>query len=284
MKFGITIPNNWGVEDPQQVLDMGPRAEELGFDSLWVMDHLFNVAHVRSRIYDKPYYHPMSVLSYLAATTKRAMLGTSVLVLPYHNPVELAKYAATLDQISGGRLTLGVGAGATTEEFELLGIPLRSRGTLTDESIAIMKELWTSARPSFKSSRWNIEETIFTPKPKQTPHIPFWIGGSSPAALRRAAQVGDGWHPSGISPEDFSLGAREIREQAAAAGRDPASLTMSVRVDVNPSSDLGQLAATLAAYETAGVEHVVLAIATGDMSVINNLADRMANEVIPQVR
>ena len=284
MKFGITIPNNWGVEDPQQVLDMGPRAEELGFDSLWVMDHLFNVAHVRSRIYDKPYYHPMSVLSYLAATTKRAMLGTSVLVLPYHNPVELAKYAATLDQISGGRLTLGVGAGATTEEFELLGIPLRSRGTLTDESIAIMKELWTSARPSFKSSRWNIEETIFTPKPKQTPHIPFWIGGSSPAALRRAARDGDGWHPSGISPEGFSLGAREIREQAAAAGRDPASLTMSVRVDVNPSSDLGQLAATLAAYETAGVEHVVLAIATGDMSVINNLADRMANEVIPQVR
>ena len=284
MQFGITIPNNWGVEDPQQVLDMGPRAEELGFDSLWVMDHLFNVAHVRSRIYDKPYYHPMSVLSYLAATTKRAMLGTSVLVLPYHNPVELAKYAATLDQISGGRLTLGVGAGATTEEFELLGIPLRSRGTLTDESIAIMKELWTSARPSFKSSRWNIEETIFTPKPKQTPHIPFWIGGSSPAALRRAARDGDGWHPSGISPEDFSLGAREIKEQAAAAGRDPASLTMSVRVDVNPSSDLGQLAATLAAYETAGVEHVVLAIATGDMLVINNLADRMANEVIPQVR
>ena len=284
MKFGITIPNNWGVEDPQQVLDMGPRAEELGFDSLWVMDHLFNVAHVRSRIYDKPYYHPMSVLSYLAATTKRAMLGTSVLVLPYHNPVELAKYAATLDQISGGRLTLGVGAGATTEEFELLGIPLRSRGTLTDESIAIMKELWTSARPSFKSSRWNIEETIFTPKPKQTPHIPFWIGGSSPAALRRAARDGDGWHPSGISPEDFSLGAREIREQAAAAGRDPASLTMSVRVDVNPSSDLGQLAATLAAYQTSGVEHVVLAIGTGDTLVINNLADRMANEVIPQVR
>lgn len=284
MNFGITIPNNWGVEDPQEVLDMGPRAEELGYDSLWVMDHLFNVAHVRSRIYDKPYYHPMSVLSYLAATTRRAMLGTSVLVLPYHNPVELAKYAATLDQISGGRLTLGVGAGATTEEFELLGIPLRSRGTLTDESIAIMKELWTNSRPSFKSSRWNIEETIFTPKPKQAPHIPFWIGGSSPAALRRAAHSGDGWHPSGISPEDFSLGAREIREQAAAAGRDPASLTMSVRVDVAPSSDLGQLAATLAAYQTAGVEHVVLAIGTGDMSVINSLADGIANEVIPQLR
>ncbi len=284
MKFGITIPNNWGVEDPQQVLDLGPRAEELGFDSLWVMDHLFNVAHVRSRIYDKPYYHPMSVLSYLAATTKRPMLGTSVLVLPYHNPVELAKYTATLDQISGGRVTLGVGAGATTEEFELLGIPLRSRGALTDESIAIMKELWTNSRPTFKSSRWNIEETIFTPKPKQTPHIPFWIGGSSPAALRRAAQAGDGWHPSGISPEAFSLGAREIREQAAAAGRDPSSLTMSVRVDVDLAGDLGQMAATLAAYQNAGVEHAVLAIATGDTTAINSLADRIANEVIPQFR
>ena len=99
MKIGVTIPNNWGVEDPQQVLALGPVAEELGFDSLWVMDHLFNTGYIRERLEDKPYYHPLGTLTYLAATTKRVTLGTSVLVLPYHNPVELAKYAATLDQM-----------------------------------------------------------------------------------------------------------------------------------------------------------------------------------------
>ncbi len=125
MKFGVTIPNNWGVEDPQQVLEFGPLAEGLGYDSVWVMDHLFNTGYIRERLEDKPYYHPMATLSYLAATTSKVTLGTSVLVLPYHNPVELAKYAATLDQISGGRVTLGVGVGAMTEEFDALGISMR---------------------------------------------------------------------------------------------------------------------------------------------------------------
>jgi alkanesulfonate monooxygenase SsuD/methylene tetrahydromethanopterin reductase-like flavin-dependent oxidoreductase (luciferase family) len=116
MQFGVTIPNNWGITDPQQVVALGPMAEDLGYDSIWVMDHLFNTGYIRERLDDKPYYHPLATLSYLAATTKHVALGTSVLVLPYHNPVELAKYTATLDQLSGGRVILGVGVGAMTEE------------------------------------------------------------------------------------------------------------------------------------------------------------------------
>jgi len=140
MRFGVTIPNNWGIADPGQVLAMGPLAESLGYDSVWVMDHLLNSGYIRERLDDRPYYHPLATLSYLAATTKRAALGTSVLVLPYHNPVELAKYAASLDQMSGGRVILGVGAGAMTEEFEVLGVPFRQRGALTNECMAIMTE------------------------------------------------------------------------------------------------------------------------------------------------
>lgn len=140
-QFGVTIPNNWGVENPHDVLALGPQAEQMGYDSLWVMDHLFNVGYIRERLDDRPYYHPMAMLSYMSSTTERVALGTSVLVLPYHNPVELAKYAATLDRISGGRVVLGVGAGAMTEEFEALGVPMRERGSLTNESIAIMREL-----------------------------------------------------------------------------------------------------------------------------------------------
>jgi probable F420-dependent oxidoreductase len=169
----------------------------------------------------KPYYHPLATLSHLSATTRRVILGTSVLVLPYHNPVELAKYTASLDQMSGGRVTLGVGAGAMAEEFEALGIPMRQRASLTNECIAIMKELWTNPDPSYHSRRWNFSDLKFSPKPLQRPHIPLWIGGSSPGALKRAATAGNGWHPSGVSPEEYSIGRREIQELAKAAGRDP---------------------------------------------------------------
>ena len=297
MKFGVTVPNNWGVEDPQQVLEVGRRAEELGYDSVWVMDHLFNTGYIRERLEDRPYYHPLTTLSHLSALTNRVALGTSVLVLPYHNPVELAKYAASLDQMSGGRVILGVGAGAMTEEFQSLGIPMAQRGSLTNESIAIMKELWTHSNPSYHSPRWDFSELYFSPKPRQQPHIPLWIGGSSPGALRRAARVGDGWHPSGLSAEEFSLGRQEIREQAMEAGRDPDSLAWSVRLDVEvtpgPSSaraanrsrlagDPQQIIAGVSAYQQAGVEHVVLALNSGEVPRLLSLMEDIAEKVLPR--
>jgi probable F420-dependent oxidoreductase len=264
------------------------------------MDHLFNNGYIRERLDDKPYYHPLATLSYLAATTRQAMLGTSVLVLPYHNPVELAKYAATLDHMSGGRVTLGVGVGAMTEEFAALGVPFRQRGALTNECIAVMKELWTNQDPSYHSSRWHFSDLKFSPKPLQKPHIPLWIGGSSPGARRRAATVGDGWHPSGMSPEEFRVGREEVRTLAAAAGRDPNALTMSIRVEVEahggassqraqnrsrlPGDDVEQMSAGIMAYQNAGVEHVVLALNTGDVVRIRSLMEDIARQVIPQFR
>jgi probable F420-dependent oxidoreductase len=300
MKFGVTIPNNWGIDDPQQVLALGPLAEELGYDSISVMDHLFNVGYIRERLDDKPYYHPLATISYLASTTKQIMLGTSVLVLPYHNPVELAKYTATLDRMSCGRVTLGVGAGGMTEEFEALGIPFRQRGVLTNECIAVMKELWTNPDASYHSRRWNFSDLKFSPKPLQKPHIPLWIGGSSPAAMRRAATMGDGWHPSGMSPEEFSQGREEVRKLATAAGRDPDDLAMSLRVEVEahggpssqraqnrtrlPGDDVEQMIAGIRAYQSAGVEHIVLALNSGDIPRITALMQDIAQRVMPQCR
>ncbi len=300
MKFGVTIPNNWGIEDLQQVLALGPVAEALGYDSIWVMDHLFNNGYIRERLDDKPYYHPLATLSYLSATTSRVALGTSVLVLPYHNPVELAKYTATLDQMSGGRVVLGVGVGAMAEEFEALGVLMRQRGTLTNESIAIVKELWTNPDPSYTSRRWNFADLKFSPKPVQKPHMPLWIGGSSAGALQRTATMGDGWHPSGMSPEAFGKGRQELQTLTAAAGRDPATLTMSARVEVEvhggPSSDRAQNRARLPrdnpaqmidgirAYQNAGVEHIVLALNSGDIPRLNELMETIAQQVIPQFR
>ena len=299
MKFGVTIPNNWGVADPQQVLEFGPLAESLGFDSVWVMDHLFNTGYIRERLEDKPYYHPMATLSYLAATTSKVTLGTSVLVLPYHNPVELAKYAATLDQMSGGRVTLGVGVGAMTEEFDALGISMRERGSLTNECIDIMKELWSSDLPKYQSKRWDFSDLYFSPKPVQA-SIPIWVGGSSPGAIKRTALRGDGWHPTGVSPEAYALTKREIIETATAAGRDASKLTWSSRVEVEvhgkPSSDRASsrstlpgdnpemMVAGLKAYQDAGVDHFVLALNSGDVSALKRLMERIAAEVLPEFR
>ena len=300
MKFGVTIPNNWGISDPQQVVAFGPLAEELGYDSVWVMDHLFNTGYIQERLQDKPYYHPLGTLSYLAATTKSVLLGTSVLVLPYHNPVELAKYTASLDQMSGGRVTLGVGVGAMTEEFQALGIPMRQRASLTNESINLMRELWSSPSPSYHSRRWDFSDLYFSPKPVQKPHIPIWVGGSSPGALHRAATLGDGWHPSGVSPEEYSLAKREIEDLAKTAGRDPSKMTWSIRAEVQvhgrpssnraagrtglPANDPAGMAAAIDAYGNAGVEHVILALNSGDVESIIKVMENVAAEVIPQLR
>jgi probable F420-dependent oxidoreductase len=299
MRFGVTIPNNWGIADPRQVLAMGPLAESLGYDSVWVMDHLLNSGYIRERLDDKPYYHPLAVLSYLAATTRRVALGTSVMVLPYHNPVELAKYVATLDQMSGGRVILGVGAGAMAEEFESLGVPFGQRGALTNESIAIMRELWSAADPQFKSPRWNLTGFKFAPKPRQA-SIPLWVGGSSEGALRRAATMGDGWHPTGMPPDGFRAGREKVRQLAAGAGRDPDALAFSIRLEVEiagrPSSaraaartrlhgdDPAQMIDGIRAYQRAGAEHVVLALNTGDVARIAALMAEIADKVVPQCR
>ena len=172
-QFGVTIPNNWGVPNPHDVLALGPEAERMGYHSIWVMDHLFNTGYILERLENRPYYHPMAMLSYLSAVTNRVTLGTSVLVLPYHHPVELAKYAATLDQMSGGRLILGVGVGAMTEEFDALGISMRQRGATTNESISLMRELWTSPNPQFHSPHWNFSDLYFYPKTPQPPLAPM---------------------------------------------------------------------------------------------------------------
>src|SRR5262245_60464776 len=111
MKIGFSLRNHWGVDDPQALVSLAVRAEELGLDSVWVHDHVFNVGHVFDRIGGRPYYEPLTLLSFVAARTSRIRLGTSVLVLPYHNPIRLAKVAATLDVLCGGRLILGVGVG-----------------------------------------------------------------------------------------------------------------------------------------------------------------------------
>ena len=227
------------------------------------------------------------------------ILGTSVLVLPYHNPVELGKYAATLDQMSDGRVVLGVGVGGMTEEFEALGIPMSQRGYLTNESMNLMRELWSTTKPEFHNRNWNFSDLYLSHQTRSVKYPPLgWrvIQG----ALRRTARLGNGWHPTGLSPEDFAIGKAEISSIAETAGRDPADITMSARIEIEvhggpssqraasrarlPGDDTGAITAGLEAYREAGVDHFVLALNSGDIAALRQLMATISEEVLPAFR
>ena len=167
MKFGWILPNNWGVQRAVDVIDLGVRAESLGYDSVWVNHHVLNVGYVGERLGDRPYYDALTTLTWIAARTGRLRLGTSVLVLPYLNPLVLAKTVATLDVFSGGRVTLGVGVGMLPAENRALGSDYATRGAYADESIRVMRELWTAPEPSFHGRFFRFDRVKFSPKPLQ---------------------------------------------------------------------------------------------------------------------
>jgi probable F420-dependent oxidoreductase len=292
MHIGISLLNNWGIEDVQALVQLASQAEALGFASVWVHDHVFNAGHVFRRIGHKPYYEPLTLLSYVAARTERVGLGTSVLVLPYHNAIRLAKTAATLDVLSGGRLILGVGVGAVAPESEAMGSPYAERGAMTDEAIAVMKELWTQADPSFAGKYYRFSGMPFSPKPLQRPSIPVLIGGNSRAAIRRAVRLGNGWHPLAASPEALRQGIHDLQAQAQAAGRDVAEIPVSLSIPLGPSTThraaLGttpsDIIQTIQAYAALGVQMLAVSGQTDQMAELLAAMDLLAREVLPVVQ
>jgi probable F420-dependent oxidoreductase len=288
MQLGFSLHNNWGIEDVQAIIRLASRVEALGFASVWVHDHVFNAGHVFNRIGSKPYYEPLTLLSHVAAHTQRVGLGTSVLVLPYHHPIRLAKTAATLDVLSGGRLTLGVGVGGVEPESNAMGSPYAERGAITDEALAVMKALWTQDVPRFAGKYHRFSGMPFSPKPLQQPHIPLWIGGNSRAAIRRAVHLGNGWHPFALFPEALSQGIGYLREQAQMAGRDIAEIPVSLSIPLIPTAhghglgtDPGEIVQKIQAYAGLGVQMIVIPGHTGNMAEILPMMDMLAHKVLP---
>ena len=293
MKIGYSLSNNQGMEDIQGVIDLAVGAEELGFDSVWASEHVFNVSYVYDRIGDKPYYEPLTVLTYVAAVTSTIGLGTSVLVLPYHNPIRLAKVAATLDVLSGGRVMLGVGVGVIEEELEAMGSPFAERGAISDEMIAVMKELWTEDDPSFLGKYHSFSGMKFTPKPVQKPHIPIIIGGTSKAAIRRAARSGTVWHPTGLSPQTLAEGMDYLKEQAVKAGRDPSEISVSISAAIGNThnhnryslgEDPEEILERSQKYQEMGLERLVVSPNTRDQTQLRPIMEMLAEVVIPAVK
>lgn len=260
MRFGFALPNHWGVEDPEDLLDLATRAEQAGFTSVWVAHHILNAGYVGKRLGLKPYWDALTVLSFVATRTERVRLGTSVLVLPYLHPMPVAKQLATIDVLSGGRLDLGVGVGAMPEENEALGIDYHTRGAVADECIDVLKALWADGAASYEGAHYAFEDAVSSPKPLQRPHPPLLIGGNGIPALRRVARSGDGWHPYLLSAEQMEERLPRLDEELAKVGRSRDQITVSLRVDIDavPTREAAEV------YAALGIDELVISFNSGD--------------------
>ena len=317
MEFGISLPGRGPLAKPDQVLSIAAKADALGYASIFVTDHVVLPASMARSVYPysasgqlpggaaQDYLEPLAMLGCLARATKRARLGTSVLVVPYRHPLVTAKILATVDQLSGGRLILGAGVGWLREEFEALGAPpFEERGAVTDEYLRFMRATWTTDPVSFSGRYVSVHGVHALPKPAQPAGIPVWIGGHTDAAVRRAATLGDGWHPIALRPpgllfpEEYATRARQIQAWAKDAGRDPHAITLTVRVPMEvrskrvapPAGDrpffqgtADQVVADIRAYAAAGVTHFVFDHTHQDLRALLENLDRFAHEVRPQL-
>ncbi|MCS5569794.1 MAG: LLM class flavin-dependent oxidoreductase, partial [Pseudomonadales bacterium] len=165
MKLGFSLPNNQGIAHVNDLVTLAVEAESLGYHSVWVSEHLFHATYVASRLGDAPYHEALTILTAVAGATSKIRLGTSVLVLPWHHPVQLAKRVASLDDYSEGRVSLGVGVAQTEDEFENLGVSFTHRGRIADEMLTAMKILWTEKYPKYNGKYFSFNNLQFEPKP-----------------------------------------------------------------------------------------------------------------------
>ena len=231
VRFAISIPQFVadGEFDPAAFRAHMTRAEALGFDSAWTQEQILGTT---------PILGPLEAMTYAAACTERLRLGCVVFVTPLHSPAHLAKSLSSLDQLSRGRLDVGIGTGGKNRPFSAFGVDPSSLVARFTEGIRLMKALWTETRVDFDGRFWQLEGGGMEPKPFQKPHPPLWFGGSHPNALRRAVRYGDGFFGAGSSTTDqFAQQVPVVREALADAGRDPAGFGIAKRVYVVVDED-----------------------------------------------
>jgi probable F420-dependent oxidoreductase len=250
MKFGIALPQ-YGPADGDGLTAAARQAEDLGFDDVWVADHI--AVPVGAPYPPSFLLESLTTLAFAAAVTSRVGLGTSVLVLPLRQPVIAAKQLATVDVLSGGRLILGLGAGWLEEEFDACNVEYRKRGDLLDEAIDVLRACWGSAPASFSGPTVSFSDMKVQPLPGRP--IPLWIGGVSERALRRAVEQGDGWTGAFQTVDNIAAVAKRLR-----ADRPEPEFTLSTRLDTDGlNHDLDVLRRELDSLAEVGVTHVLTA-------------------------
>lgn len=289
MKFGVALPHYLEQASAARIQRVARAAEELGFDSVWVSDHVV-YPDVPELAWANTFFEPLAVLSHVAAITQRVQLGTSVLVAPHRNPIVAAKTLATIDVLSGGRLLPCFGTGGIRGEFEALGLKWEERGPMTDEYIKIMRELWGPQPASYQGRFVSFTRMKCSPKPLQSP-LPVWVGGNTRRAIRRAVELGDGWHPIRKPPEVLEQDMDYMKSLAARMGRSTLpelSLRLSLRILDRPGGEgrrplhgnLDEITLDLHKYAHLGVSHLVLDL-LADIPNMAQTMERFVREIRP---
>lgn len=242
MKIGFALPNIGKVATPQAVSQVAQRAEALGYNSLWTIERLLWPVNLQVPYPVTPdgtlpeeYKHsldPLDTLTFAAAQTKTVALGTSVIDIPYYNPVTLARRLSTIDYLSNGRLRVGFGLGWSKDEMDATGANMKERGARADEFLQVLKAIWTTNPAEFHGKFFTLPKSYIEPKPVQKPHPPIYMAAFAPPALKRLATYADGWNPVAVPLQGMPQMFSTIQQMAKEAGRDPSSLKMIVRANL----------------------------------------------------
>ena len=304
MDWGIHLPHLGRQATRTALIEFSQQAEQLGFHSGWVSDHVAWPHDIGSQYpysddgsfappADMPWLDPIGTMFFVAACTETLKLGPTVMILGYRPPVLTAKAIASLDHLSGGRVILGVGVGWMREEFAVLGMPYDHRGKRADEQLELFQAFFTEARPSYSGAFYDVPEVGFEPKPVNG-SVPIWVGGDSEAAFRRIARFGDGLHAAFQPRETVQASWGRVREVVAEAGRDPASVRLSVRLYLDPEGSMpaaksiagsnAEMVDTIGRWAAIGVDHILLdPVASGGLTGRRAAMERFMLDVAPQV-
>ena len=309
MKYGVFLPVSGRAASRKTLMQAAQQAESLGYDSVWAADRLvipwkIDTAYPYSKEStfivppDRPFFDTMTCLAFLAGCTEKIHLGMSVMVLPYRHPLHWAKIATTIDQLSTGRLIMGVGVGWMEEEFAAMNAPFKERGTISDEQLALLKQLWTEEHITFRGKYYNVDDIAFNPKPFQKPRVPIWVGGEGKYAQRRAARYGDAWFPYfvRITPVELAARFQYVREIASEAGRSPDELALAccLPIELTPKDahqeedylkgSIEQVSDRLKMFQKAGVTHIGLQFMIPHYPERQEQIERFAKEALPGLR
>ena len=304
MQIGLTLPIRNDI-DAKTNIEIGVNAERLGFDSVWVSDHVV-VPNKHKGSFSEIFHDPFVLLSALARVTNKISLGTSLIILPYRNPIVVAKMISTLDQLSEGRVIFGIGTGWMKEEFETLGVPLKERGKRTNEYIEIIKNLWTEEDPVFDGEFFSFKDIKFEPKPVQNPHPPILVGGNSDKAWQRAVLHGSGWQPTWYSPEMIESELVKLQEFAQDNNINLDGFLYSVRnrialkhdkLSQDYTEDLGEnkpayifsgtvdsILGEIDQFKKLGIKHILLDPVVDNLDDFFKVMEIISDEIIPAVK
>jgi probable F420-dependent oxidoreductase len=271
VELHVVLPDESVDVEPERIADLAVRAEALGYGGVWLPDHLLPPGE-----YGPPpaayggVYEPLVTLAYIAARTSRIRLGTSILILPLRNPFALAKQVATLDRLSGGRFSLGVGIGWEAAEFANVGVDFADRAGRSDEALRLLSHLFEKGSGSFDGERFGFETGVFVPHPGDGLRIV--VGGNSDAALRRVARYADGWQSLPVPPEDLAARVAQLRAQA------DRPIEVGVRTEwADAAQPVDEVVAQVRAYGEAGAEYVALWF--GDVDRVDERMTALAGAV-----